>query len=188
MIYLVTGFMRSGTSMMCECLEAGGMSVVKSEARDRFGAAHGDEHYAVNPNGLYEPNPRDMQSPGWPRQHDGKALKVVFPWLNALAVHQYKAVAMLRDAEEIRQSFEGAFGKSIPLERIRQASKEGLEKLNNRRDVQLICLCYSEVVSDPLGAFGLLGSQGWPIEPAKAAAVVKPELYRFRLETLTVGI
>jgi hypothetical protein len=34
----------------------------------------------------------------------------------------------------------------------------------------------------------LLGSQGWPIEPAKAAAVVKPELYRFRLETLTVGI
>lgn len=164
------------------------MSVVKSEARDQFGAAHSDQHYAVNPNGLYEPNPRDMQAPGWPRQHDGKVLKVVFPWLNALSVHQYKAVVLLRDPEEIRQSFEGAFGKRIPLERIKQATKDGLEKLNNRRDVELACLCYAEVIADPLAGFRLLALQGWPIEPAKAAAVVNPDLYRFRLESLTVGI
>lgn len=122
MIYIVTGFMRSGTSMMCECLEAGGMSVVKSESRDRFGAAHSDERYAVNPNGLYEPNPGDMQTDGWPRMHDGKAIKVVFPLISSLAVHAYKVVAMLREPEEIRQSYEAAFGQRIPLERIKRTN------------------------------------------------------------------
>lgn len=55
MLWLVSGFMRSGTSMMMSCLEAGGMSVVKSEAREQFGQVHSDEHYKVNAGKVYCP-------------------------------------------------------------------------------------------------------------------------------------
>ena len=36
MIYVVSGYPRSGTSMMMECLEAGGLEMVKSEKRDEL--------------------------------------------------------------------------------------------------------------------------------------------------------
>lgn len=189
MLSLVSGFMRSGTSMIMSCLEAGGMDVVKSEQRDKFGAAHSDQHYRVNPYGLYEPDIREMNEPGWPKQHDGKVLKVVVPWLRALSVHDYRVVFMLRDPEEIRQSYEAAFGGKMKREAIERQTVEALDQLRNRRDVRTITtLNYRDVVDDPILAFAKLRSDGWPIDGEAAASVVQPELCRFRREKLTVGI
>jgi len=189
MIYIVSGFMRSGTTMKMECMEAGGMSVVKSESRDQFGAAHNDEHYRVNPHGLYEPDLTELRQLGWPKQHDGKVLKVVVPWLRALSVHEYRVVFMLRDFEEIRQSFEGAFGGRLKRETIEQQVAEALAQLRNRRDVlTLTTLNYCDVVADPQRELSRLRAAGWPIDVEAAASVVNPDLYRFRLERLTVGI
>lgn len=189
MIYIVTGFMRSGTSMLCACLEAGGIEFVKSKDRDQLAIEHSDEHYQVNPCGLYEPSPTEMRQPGWPRQYAGKGIKVVFPWLHALAVQQYRVVAILRDAEEIRQSYEGAFGVRIPLSQIETSISESLLTLKNRRDVELTTLHYRQVVlENPVAAFTLLRAAGWPIDPSPAAAVVDEKRYRFRRERLTVGL
>lgn len=189
MLWLVSGFMRSGTSMMMSCLEAGGMSVVKSAEREQFGAAHSDEHYKVNAGGLYEPNPAEMNQPGWPKQHDGTALKVVVPWLRALSVHDYRVVFLLREFEEIRQSYEGAFGQKLKREGIERQVTEGLAQLHNRRDVRTVTtLNYADVIANPLAAFNKLRSAGWPIDVEAAASLVNPELYRFRLERLTVGL
>lgn len=185
MIYLVTGFMRSGTSMFMQALEAGGMTVVRSESRDRMNAAHSDELYRPNPESLYEPDVREMREPGWPRQHDGKALKVVAPFLPRLAVHGYRVVFMRRDPEEIRQSYEGAFGVRLRVERIEQTVFEGLRTLRNRRDVHdLVGLNFADVIDDPVSAFASLN---WPIDAQAAVSVVDPSLYRFRKELLTVG-
>jgi hypothetical protein len=185
LIYLVVGHMRSGTSMMMSCLEAGGLPVVRSESRDRLNAAHSDQHYRPNPTSLYEPDERAMRVPGWPRQHDGHALKVVAPLLGRLAAHEYRVVFMRRDSEEIRQSYEGAFGGRVTAQQIETVIAEALRTLNNRRDVhEIIELQYGDVIDDPVLS---LASLGWPIDVQAAAAVVDPSLYRFRLNRLTVG-
>lgn len=180
MIYVVSGYMRSGTSMMMQALEAGGMPVLRSERRDRLNESHADEQYRPNPISLYEPDPREMTL-GWPRQHDGLAIKVVVPFLPRLSVHEYKVCFMRRDPEEIRQSYEGAFGQRLDLERIERATSEALLTLRNRRDVELTELWYPDVIEHGLDL-------DWPCDMEKANAVINPDLYRFRRERLTVGI
>lgn len=186
MIYLVSGYMRSGTSMMMQCLEAGGMPVAYSTKRNSLNDRRSDEHYKPNPKGLYEPDDSEIGKPGWPREHDEKALKVVAPFVRHLSVHAYRAVFMQRDPEEIRQSYEAAFKGKVTCEQIEQCQQAALESLDNRRDVLTVnILQYADVVVDPLRA---MQSLNWPINTDKAASVVQPELYRFRLERLTVGL
>lgn len=187
MIYLVSGFMRCGTSMMCQCLEAGGMEVVRSERRDHINHQASDKHYKPNPISLYEPDTREFNTPGFPRQYDGKVLKMVAPWLKWLSVHEYKAIFMHRDVEEIRQSIEGAFGtREFTTERIEKAISESVKTLKNRRDVvEIIHANYRDVVENPLAFFESLD---WPLDPDKSASVVDESQYRYRLEQLTVGI
>ena len=52
--YFVSGFMRSGTSMMMACLEAGGMDVAHREQRNQMLEQYSDENYSPNEGGLYE--------------------------------------------------------------------------------------------------------------------------------------
>lgn len=168
------------------CLESGGLPVVRSESRDRLNAAHSDQHYRPNPVSLYEPDERAMRVPGWPRQHDGHAVKVVVPFLGRLAAHEYRVVFMRRDSEEIRQSYEGAFGARLASQQIETVIAEALRTLRNRRDVhELIELHYADVIDDPVLS---LASLNWPIDVQVAAAVVDPALYRFRRETLVEGL
>lgn len=189
MIYVVSGFPRSGTSMMMSALEAGGLSVVRSPKRDRLNKRHSDERYAPNPHGLYEPNLREMALPGWPKKHDEQALKVLCPWVKHLSVHRYKVVFLHRDPEEIRQSFEAAFQGKLDTSKIAAQVRDGREQLANRLDVSsLTDMEYADVIENPQAAFDRLYMHGWPIDVEKAAAVVDPSLYRFRRENLTVGI
>lgn len=190
MIYIVSGFMRSGTSMMMSCLEAGGLQVVKSPDRDRLNDNHSDEFYRPNPVSLYEPDQREIGKWDWPRKHDGCVLKVVCPWIRQLAVHDYRVIWMDRDSEEIRQSYEGAFGGKLTIENIETAQKEGLSHFTNRKDVkQIIRVPYAEMIADPdKWLFRIETTIGRLLDRASAAAVVNQDLYRFRLERLTPGI
>ncbi len=189
MIYLVTGFPRSGTSMMMACLEAGGMECVSSPQRDCLNDAHADALYRPNPHGLYEPSMAEMSDPTFPRMHEGKAVKVVVPFLGRLAVASYRVLFMRRDAEEIRQSLEGAFGERLTCERIENAVSEAIKTLANRRDVDMTTeVEYRWVLKNPQTFFRSLYLFGWPINPEKAAAAVQPELCRFKRELLTEGL
>ena len=189
MIYLVTGFMRSGTSMMMAALEAGGLPTAKSRQRDAFARAHSDQHYQMNPTGLYELTPREFADPDFPAPFDGFALKAVPPWVFSLPVHAYRAVMMLRDAEEIRQSCEAAFGARYELAQIRRAQTRIAACLRNRRDVfSLTHVEYREVLARPRDVFVRLHDDGWPMDADQSATVVDPARVRFRREHLVEGL
>jgi len=188
-IYLVTGFMRSGTSMMMAALEAGGLPTAKSRQRDAFARAHSDQHYQMNPTGLYELTPREFADPDFPAPFDGFALKAVPPWVFSLPVHAYRAVVMLRDAEEIRQSCEAAFGARYDQGHIHRAHARIVACLRNRRDVaSLACVEYRDVLARPRDVFAALHEDGWPINVARSAAVVDPTQARFLREHLVEGL
>ena len=170
---------------MMQALHSGGLPVVRNERRDHLVAKVNDSQYRMNPSSVYETTYRDRQELDWPRKHDGKAIKVVLTWLCKLAVHKYNVVFMRRNTEEIRQSFEGAFGTRLKISFINGCIKEGLLTLRNRRDVvQLKEVSYEDFVWRPHAYLRWLG---WPIDVEAAAAVINPEHYRFRLDKLVIG-
>jgi hypothetical protein len=181
MIYIVSGFMRSGTSMMMRALEAGGLEAVYNPDRDKMNDQFGDEHYKINDEGFYELSRNEYLNPQFPDNYDGKLVKCL--WGGMLHLRGSgtikNIVFMRRPIEEIADSYEAAFGHRHPA-----AIPELSEKLDRiqgileqRMDVRLKVLNYHEVIRDPLTAFESLG---WPIDAFKAASVVKPQLYRHR--------
>lgn len=195
MIYLVTGWMRSGTSMMMGALRAGGLEVVHDPSRKEEFSVWEDEHYEANPQ-YWEPSTEMIKTPGFPRGHDGKLMKVLWGGLGWLApTRGLRVVCMKRDPEEIRQSMEAFWPRTRAPEFLSEPGgyEERLQLtvdiLNNRRDVHSVTVLeYADVVADPFAVFRGLEISGWPINHTSAAAHVQPELYRFRLEHLEVGI
>ena len=172
--------------MVMECLEAGGMGVAKSKIRDGYNTTHSAGYYSPNHAGLYDLPVIEMRGVGFPREHDGKAVKVVVPFLRMLSVHEYEVIFMRRDTEEIRQSLEAAFKIKQTTAIIEKQIEEGLKILHNRKDVcRLVEWDYRDILIRPRWYFESLG---WPIDTQKAASVVNPDLCRFRLERLGVGL
>ena len=185
MIYVVSGFPRSGTSAMMQALQAGGIDVVSNDNRSKSVHWHDDNGYHMNPGDVYESTAKERECSSWPRQHDGKAIKVVAMWLGQLAVHAYRVVFMTRDAEEIRQSYEAAFSGKLTLDHIKDAIDEGLRTLHNRADVeQVTTIRYDDLLNTPCVELERLG---WDINLHAAASVVDSSLKRFDLPLLTVG-
>lgn len=185
-IYIVTGLPRSGTSMMMQCLESGGMAVVRSDKRDAVLRNNSDAVYRMNPVSLYEPT--GMMSPAFPREHKGKAVKIVVPVVRRIAAYQggYRVVMMRRDPEEIRQSMEAAFEGHATVAQLEAEAVEARDVLRQRRDVRnLIELQYDDVLANPASA---LASLGWPIDVRQAALCVAPSLKRFDRPKLVVGL
>jgi len=188
MIYLVSGYMRSGTSMMMQCLEAGGMDVAYSIKRtETANKLWSDDQFKSNANGFYEFSPKEMEQPDFPAKHDGKVIKLVTPWLKFLKGHKARVLFMLRNPEEIRQSSEAVLSMPLKSEWIgiyplRMAAH--IRRLKDSGcDVQTVD--FKKVITNPLECLGRLD---WPIDPVKAATAVKPDLYRFRIERLVVGL
>ena len=165
--------MRSGTSAMMQALEAGGLPVVKSDERRRLNERSGTPGHLANPLDLYEPAEGDTQQIGWPRQHDGCALKVVAPLMPRLAVHEYRAVLLTRTSQEIQASYWRAFGRQLAVEWIDSVISELRRTLANRRDIVWGEYSYTQLREDPLKVFRGLEGRGWPIDPCAAAAVIR---------------
>lgn len=177
MIYIVSGYMRCGTSMMMQALSSGGLTPAFDPKRDEIAERCSDSSYRANPGGLFEISFEDYERPDFEKCYSGKLVKV-FSWgLPLLAKFDRKIVFMQRNKEEIRQSLEAMFyqNQHKPTVDIKDAPPDAL------------CLQYRDVVSSPLKAFSYLRSLGWPIEPRECARVVAPNLYRFRIERLAAG-
>jgi len=188
--YIVSGFMRTGTSMMMQALAEGGLEPAYNPVRDKMNKDFGDNDYQPNPGGFYELTRQDYRQPGFPHQFEGKLIKCLFGGLPRMAVGNYKVVFMMRDPEEIRQSYESFFNKPAPpiLNQYDQIMKDSIDMLKNRKDTEVIVFEYRKVVEDPLEHFRILKRNEWDIDVNKAAASVNPELCRYRLEELTVDI
>jgi hypothetical protein len=177
MIYLVTGAIRSGTSLMMQMCEASGIPVVKSASRDRLNARE-----RLNPVSLYEPSWQDREQIGFPCMYDGHALKLVIPWLSSLAVHHYRVIMMQRDPEEIMDSRVAALDESWTFARrsqwVREYSDrmaETIRGLENRRDVQSVSVVdFDRLVANTSAVLGELASCGIPLLPHVGPLLVTP--------------
>jgi hypothetical protein len=179
MIYFVSGYMRSGTSMMMKALAAGGLEPAYSKERDpRMNERWGDKD---TPNG-YVPNKQyfeldaaDYRDPNFPRCHEGKLVKCLFGGISRIRPCQARLVFMRRPRKDIEVSCLAAFGH-VP--QIVQASNFDeqmewiIELCRDRRSfVSIDEVWYDDVLDEPLTVFRQLQWNGWPIDPYEAANV-----------------
>ena len=128
---IVSGLPRSGTSMMMQMLEAGGMEVLTDGIRQ----ANED-----NPRGYYEFErvKQIKEDPGWLEEAQGKVVKMVSMLLFDLpAGYRYRIVFMRREMREILTS------QRVMLERLGQGDTGGVgwirvEEVEDRTLVQVL--------------------------------------------------
>ena len=162
MIYIVSGYMRTGTTMMMRALEAGGMP-----------AYYEDELYEL-------PKDEIARAVLNPHTIDGKLFKCIAGGLLRLAAWKYKIIFMQRHYSEIKSSCDNLFGADTPLcseKDFHQLMRYTAGVIDQRRDMQWTGIQYRAVLEDPLAVFELLKKHGgWPIDTGKAAAVVDPNM------------
>lgn len=192
MLYVVSGFMRTGTSMMMKALEAGGLDAIYRQSREVMKKRFADEHYDPNIGGLYELDKKDYMEFGFPEKQEGKLIKVLNLGVPRMAVMQegIRVVFMRRDTEEIRQSYDAFFSRQLQNIGNHERNMQDIKvRILNRKDViSFHEFWYRQVVEDPLKYFAILKDAGWPINVDKAVETVDPQYCRFKLENLDIGI
>lgn len=184
-IVVVSGLPRSGTSMMMQMLEAGGVEPLTD------GARRAD---ADNPRGYYELEAvkglaRDASCLA---DAGGRAVKVVHALVRALPPeHSYRAILMERDLAEVLDSQDrmlarrGAHAAPLPRARLAGILRAQLDEaaawLEARPNVCLLRVRHAEAIRDPAAVAARLAAHlGGGFDVAAAAAVVDPTLHRAR--------
>ena len=175
MIYIVSGYMRSGTSMMMEALEAGGMDVCYSDKRDNdMFARFKDGPYLPNDK-YYELQISDYLRDDFVERFDGKAIKVLAPFLHLLPVAEYNVLYMNRDTDHIFQSYAAAINiGSVYTDRKKWQREMQLikEAMQDRKSCKRFTdFYYDYVLEYPTMHFLMLERNGWPIYAEKAATI-----------------
>jgi len=185
-IIVVSGLPRSGTSLMMQMLDRGGIPAVTDEVRTAD---------ADNPRGYYELErvkalKRDAS---WLPEVKGKAVKVISQLLYELpSNHRYRVIFMERDLDEVILSQEKMLerlGKTpAPRDAIERHFTQHLERLRDwladQRYIDVLYVRYDDVMERPeeqasrIAAF-LEGR----VDPARMVQAVDSSLYRNRNAT-----
>lgn len=185
-IVVVSGLPRTGTSMMMQMLDAGGIEPITDGLRPPD---------PDNPEGYLEYEPvKDLEhasDKAWLRGARGRAVKIIAFLLEHLPeTHNYRVVFMNRRLDEVLDS------QSTMLDRLGEADEtdDGRMRqlyinhlartrtmLSHRAHFQVHHVRYADVIEDPLGnARAVSHFLGRGLDTAAMAAVVRPELYRNR--------
>jgi len=191
-VLVVSGLPRSGTSMLMQMLEAGGMPILTDRVREA------DED---NPRGYFEFESvkKLLRDQSWLAQARGKALKVVAPLVNSLpGGFNYRVVLIERDYDEILASqtrmiarrTQSGGSESIDdsperRERLRREYARLIAQtralLRNRSNVQLLELRYKDIVGDPAQAAVMINAfSGGTLDIRAMASAVDRSLHRNR--------
>lgn len=186
-IVVVSGLPRSGTSMMMQMLDAGGISVVTDDLRKP------DED---NPKGYYEyEKVKDLEKDNsWLDIARGKAIKIVSPLLFHLKTegdYRYKIIFMRRDLDEVLASQRKMADRlkreedKLEDEKLKQHYIKHLgeieEWMDNRENIEVVYVDYTDVIKDPLTiAEGICEFLDMDLDTKKMAQVVSDSLYRQR--------
>lgn len=194
-LYVVSGFMRTGTSMMMKALEAGGLEASYQQSREEMREKFADDKYDPNVGGLYELEKKDYQKMNFPKDYEGNLIKTLNTGIPNMSVmpNGIKVIFMRRDVEEIRQSYDAFFDMQLSAVQNRDKFNSRMEKIieqiRNRKDVlSLDVFWYRDVVKNPRKYFEILKSNGWNIDIDKCVNVIDPQYCRFKKEELTEGI
>jgi hypothetical protein len=183
-VTIVSGLPRSGTSLMMQMLEAGGMEPLTDGVR----AADDD-----NPRGYYEFEAvkTTRQDPSWLASASGRAVKMVHVLLHDLPPeHRYRVVFMKRELDEVVRS------QRVMLERAGTAAKlpdaqlravyasqyrKMQEWLEEQPNFEVLWVDYNALIEDPAPAVEAIGAfLGGGLDHAAMRAVIDPDLYRQR--------
>ncbi len=185
MITVVSGLPRSGTSMMMQVLQAGGLPPLCDQERVP------DEN---NPRGYFEyQKVRQLASDNtWLAEAEGKSIKVVSQLLYHLPPQfEYRVIFMRRDLREVIRSQEQMLASlGSPDERQQHAMLEHFTRhlaaleawLGEQPNFRVLPCNFSEIVADPLRLAPTISRfLGILLDPERMAAAVDPVLYRQRL-------
>ncbi len=184
-IVVVSGLPRSGTSMMMQMLEAGGVAPFADFQR----AADDD-----NPKGYYELEAiKQLKSqPGVLKDAPGKVVKAIHMLLADLpAEYQYKVVFMRRALKEVvasqRKMLErtGKKGAALPEAALMKVFQGQLTKvdawLKAQPNIQVLDVPHRSLIQDPGPVVQAINDfLGGALDTRAMAAVVDPDLYRNR--------
>lgn len=182
-IIIVSGLPRSGTSLMMQMLDHGGIEAVTDNIR----TADTD-----NPRGYYEFErvKKIKQDVAWLPDTRGKVVKMVSQLLYDLPrTEKYRVIFMLRDFDEMLASQEKMLqrlGKpSAPRESIKQAFEAHLAKIRDwlpqQSFIRVLYVSYNDLMERPAGEVQRVSEflEG-KADAAKMAASVDGSLYRNR--------
>jgi hypothetical protein len=183
MLHIVSGFMRCGTSMAMQALEAGGMDAVYSTKRDaEMNARWGQPDYLPN-DSYYELDSEEYLRGDLATRYDGKLIKCLWGGIIRLPPGDYRVVFMRRPAAEIRVSLLAFFGDDYAARQYPDLDKamDGIvEVLRDRKSFRSVDVVeYRDVLENPFAAFSRLKAAGWPINVRKAAAIPSRDKARF---------
>jgi hypothetical protein len=182
-IIVVSGLPRSGTSLMMQMLENGGVEVVTDNIR----TADTD-----NPRGYYEFEKvkKIMQDASWLPGTRGKAFKMVSQLLYDLpSEERYRIVFMERDLDEILRSQEKMLERlgrtAAAREEMKGSYSLHLERLHRwlrqQPNIKVLCVSYNELVERPeTQARRVNEFLGGKANADRMATSVDPSLYRNR--------
>jgi hypothetical protein len=184
-ICIVSGLPRSGTSMMMNALEAGGLPVLVDGIRSA------DED---NPRGYYELEQvkKIAQDSAWLTQARGKAVKMISYLLAGLPRgHRYKVIFMRRALEEVLRSQKKMLERrgeptdrpDTEMRRLFVSHLSDVEDwLRSRDDVDVLYVAYAKMIAEPrIQVARVSRFLGDGLNVDRAARVVDAGLYRQRL-------
>lgn len=182
-IIIVSGLPRSGTSLMMQMLDNGGIAVVTDGIR---------EADTDNPRGYYELEKvkKIKQDASWLPETRGKAFKMVSQLLYDLpAAEKYRIIFMERDLDEMLYSQEKMLqrlgNKAAPREEMRRYYFAHLKRLHDwlrqQGNMEVLCISYNDLVEQPAGPANRVSDfLGGGVDIDKMLRTVDPALYRNR--------
>jgi hypothetical protein len=182
-IIIVSGLPRSGTSLMMQMLENGGVEIVTDNLR----RADTD-----NPRGYYEFErvKKIKHDSSWLPQTRGKAFKMVSQLLYDLPPSErYRIIFMERDLDEMLVSQEKMLKRldrpAGPREQMKRAYTLHLQRLHDwlgrQRNMEVLRVSYNNLVERPEGQAELVCEfLGGKANVERMAGTVDPSLYRNR--------
>ena len=148
-IIIVTGLPRSGTSMMMQLLQQGGITILTDEIR---------QHDINNPKGYFEYEKVKTLSTdnSWLHIAQGKAVKIISHFIEFLPAHfDYKIILMERPIEEVLLSQQKMLGKeasALPT-MLKDIFSKQLEQckayITKQTNMELLVVNYPTVISKP---------------------------------------
>ena len=197
-IFVVSGYRRSGTSMMMKALHKGGLPVISAPGQDKIGANEIDG-YVPSPSGVYEVGQMWYMRPKHQRLIPDNALvKILFDGLPHLPKGEYKIIWMVRGVKEIKASCERVDRhlrqegvkehpeRTYPFDSFRDYSQEDMDHVlgicKARTDMEAIEVHFRDVIGYPGIVFeNLKKIHGIPIDVSKAVSVINRKHYRYRI-------
>ena len=184
-VTIISGLPRSGTSLMMQMIDKGGIPAMTDEIR----AADED-----NPKGYYEFEPvkKTKEDASWLEQAGGKVVKMVYRLLHDLpASYHYRVVFTQRRLEEVIASQNvmlersGKEGGGLSDEKLLEVFAAEIDKvrkwLAEQPNLEVLYVNYNEILEDPAPQVARINEfLGGRLDTEAMLRVVDPTLYRQR--------